>query len=136
MFSGPAVHLSGITFSFRKGHWSSVVLQLYDYYCKILLADVYSPMEKDWVQPNHINTTTFCKESVLFTELNCTRLGRTLFTYSRTFGISETLESRLILERQLSDVPTGIWTVVSLVWIPGLRTICYVHTLVDIHILV
>ena len=105
MFSGPASYLSGITFLFRKGHWSRVVLQLYDCYCKILLADVYSPMKGDWaiyIRPH------FVRESILFTELNCARLGRTLSTYSRTFCISETLESRLILERQLSDVTTGI----------------------------
>ena len=82
MFSGPAIYLSGITFSFRKGHWSSAILQLYDYHCKILLADVYSPMKGDWaiyIRPH------FVRNSILFTELNCARLGRTLSTYSRTF---------------------------------------------------
>ena len=89
MFSGPASYLSGIAFLSRKGHWSRVVLQLYDCYCKILLADVYSPMKGDWaiyIRPH------FVRESILFTELNCAHLGRTLFIYSRTF-ISPRLSS-------------------------------------------
>ena len=101
MVSGPASYLSGITFLFKKGHWSRVVLQLYDCYCKILLADVYSPMKGDWaiyIRP-HFVRGTFSSLS-----LNDARLGQTLFIEQNFCIFRNHSRQYFVLERPLSDV--------------------------------